>query len=324
MRKLLGILIFICSAPSFAEFTDNLRWSVDASARINKNIGAQNTSRLYALGLDTHKVFTSSNGDLGYAVGQLYFTKLSNQAPFPFMFDSKDDSKFIVREAHINYTAGSKWMPDVRLGHFTLPFGLEESIATNGRLLDYHHGKNLGTKLDWGIGLSKVLNKFEYRLSYTLGGKDDPKSINNSYLVTGRIGSHNHHDFIIGFSFLSGKLDDIERNRIALDWQYYWGTWGVLGELALGQDNKQQHWQSEKYNLIELNKVSNNGQFKLYSQYIYQDFEQADAANQLISVGISYQINTQLEFSMASRRTVKTPPSGKNQNLLRLQLRYRY
>ncbi len=319
------VVLFLISAPSYADFTENLRWSLDASARLNENITADNTSYIGALGLDSHKVFTSSQGDLGYAVAQLYFTKLLNQTPVPWMFDSEHDSKFVIREAHLNYTASPNWMPNIRLGHFTLPFGLEESIDTNGRLLDYYLGKNLGTKLDWGIGFNKVLSQVEYSVSYTLGGKDDFKSINNSYALSGRVGSLSYHDFVFGFSFFSGKIDNVKRKRIAIDWQYYWSTWGILGEVAIGKDKKQQNkWQDEQYYLLELNKTSINEQLKLYGQYIFINKENANSHLKLINVGLSYQVNAKFEVSISSRKNLNTPASGKKQNLIRLQLRYRY
>ena len=74
MRIVSAIFIFF-SVPSYADFSDNLRVSLDGSARLNNNIAENNTSRIYSLGLDTHKVFSSANGDIGYAVGQLYLTK---------------------------------------------------------------------------------------------------------------------------------------------------------------------------------------------------------------------------------------------------------
>ncbi len=319
---LLGAVI---SAPCYADFSKNLRWSLDGSARLNHNDAMDNTSRIYAFGLDTHKVFTNASGDIGYGVGQLYWTKLSNHMPVPFLFTSKDDSDFIIREAHLNYTAGPNWLPNIRLGHFTLPFGLEESIDTNGRLLDYYLGKNLGSKLDWGLSLNKVISKIEYNVSYTLGGKDKLKSIDGSYAVTGRIGSLNHLDFVVGLSLYDGKIDGISRKRLAIDWRYYWGTWGILGELALGEDNKQDNiWQKEKYSLLELNKTSINEQLKLYSQLILRNRESQANTDKLINIGLSYQFTTQFELSMSGVKQINRPASGIKQQLARVQIRYRY
>lgn len=324
MRIVSAIFIFF-SVPSYADFSDNLRVSLDGSARLNNNIAENNTSRIYALGLDTHKVFSSANGDIGYAVGQLYLTKLSNQTPYSSLFNSPDDKQFVIREAHLNYTAGPQWLPNIRVGHFTLPFGLEASIDTNGRLLDYYHGKKLGTKLDWGVGFNKVLSQVQYEFSYTMGGKNEPKTINSSYVLSGRIGSLSHYDFIIGISFLDAKIDNIQRKRFAIDWQYYWQTWGLLGEIAFGKDDKfQKEWQEEKYSLLELNKTSINEQLKFYGQYIFTDREGESKNQQLINLGVRYQIDAEFELSLSSRKQLNTPESVKKQNLIRLQLRYRY
>jgi hypothetical protein len=325
MKCLFITLLMTVIVPCYAGFTQNLRWSLDASIRLNQNEALDNTSRIYALGLDSHKVFTLSKGDIGYGVGQIYYTKLSNHIPIPFLFTSKDDSEFIIREAHLNYTAGPNWLPNIRIGHFTLPFGLEDSIDTNGRLLDYYHGKNLGTKLDWGIDLNKVTSQVEYNVSYTLGGKDMAKSVDGSYVVTGRIGSLSHLDFVVGLSFFDGKIDGVSRKRLALDWQYYWGTWGLLGELALGEDNEQsQGWQKEKYNLLELTKTSINGQFKLYSQFIIRDRDIQASVDKLVNIGFSYQVNTHLELSMSGSKQISSPSMGKKQQLARVQIRVRY
>jgi len=325
MYRLLIISLCLFSASSYANVSDNLRWTIDASARLNNNISADNTSRIYALGLDTHKVFTRDTGDIGYAVAQVYFTKLSNHLPVPWMFDSKDDGEYVIREAHVNYTALPTWAPNIRLGHFTLPFGLEESIDTNGRLLDYYHGKNLGTKLDWGVGLNKVHGAVQYNISYTLGGKDKAKSIDGSYVYSGRIGSLSHLDFIIGLSLLNGKVDKVKRQRLAIDWQYYWGTWGLLGEVAIGKENKQsKHWQKEKYSLIELNKTFINEELKVYSQFVFTDKTDEKSNRKLLNIGLSYQFNTQLELSMSTNQQLNTPSTGKKQHLARFQFRYRY
>ena len=313
------------SVPCYATFSQNLRWSIDGSARLNHNQALNNTSRIYALGLDTHKVFTHSTGDIGYGVGQVYWTKLSNHIPVPFLFTSKDDSDFIIREAHLNFTAGPQWLPNVRVGHFTLPFGLEESIDTNGRLLDYYLGKNLGTKLDWGLSLNKVLTTMEYNFSYTLGGKDKAKSVDGSYAFTGRVSSLSHLDFVFGLSIFEAEIDDVSRKRLAFDWQYYWGRWGLLGELALGEDNKHsQGWQKEKYGLVELHKTAINEQLKLYSQFIIRDREYQISTDKLVNIGLSFQVNTQLELSMSGVKQINSPVSGQKQQLARVQIRYRY
>ncbi|SFC01050.1 hypothetical protein [Pseudoalteromonas denitrificans] len=313
-----SILLFLPGCAN-ALFSDNLRWALDASIRHNQFITPDKTSQIYFFGLDSHKVFSNENGDLGYSVMQFYYTRLSDQNPYPFMFDSPDDGKVIVREAHLNYTQSKYALPNVRIGHFTMPFGLEDSNDTNGRLLDYGHSANLGTKLDWGILINKVHDTFEYKVSYTLGGKDDPKSVDGSSLVTGRFSTLSHYDYIFGLSFYNGELDNIKRKRIAFDLQYYIQTWGVKAELAQGElDNI-----DESYALFEINKHSLDDAIKMYGQYIYTDKDSLNSALQQGVFGLSYQLNTQLEASIEYKKQIKSTNNIKNE-LFRAQIRYRY
>jgi len=322
-KILCSLIVFSFISNSNAEFSDNLRWSVDASIRLNKFNLPSRTSKIFFLGIDTHKVFTSKYGDVGYAVAQLYWTKLDNHQPVPFMFDSPDDQKFIIREAHINYTATGNTLPNIRLGHFTLPFGLENSLDTNGRLLDYNLGANLGTKLDWGIGLNKVHDHFKYTISYTLGGKDDPKQVDGSHLVTGRISSLAHHDLVFGASFYHGKLDNKDRERYGIDLKYYLENWGLLAELAKGNKYLENNTKvDQSYGLIELNRSSLNDQWKLYSQLIFNKDNAIKTKTALF--GIRYQANKNFETSLQFKKKIKAPDEGKETSLFRVQLRYRY
>jgi len=312
-------IFIIIPSLALADISDNFRWSMDASARYNDYSEPNKSSQIYFLGLDTHKVFSDQKGDFGYSVMQFYYTKLSNQNPYPFMFDSPDDGKIIVRETHINFTPSHYLIPNIRLGHFTMPFGLEDSNDTNGRLLDYGHGSNLGTKLDWGILLNKVHEKFEYKVSYTLGGKDDPKSVNGSYLYTGRFSTLSHQDYIFGLSFYFGELDNNDRQRVSFDLQYYYESWGIKAELAQGQLNDD----DQRYALIELNKQSIDDSKKIYGQFIYKDRDSYEEAQSLALIGFSYQLNTQLEASIEYKKQLVQVNDGKS-SLFRAQIKYRY
>jgi len=324
MNHLYGLLIFaIVSLPRFAlaNFTDNFRWSIDNSARLNVNDTSNITSRNYFVGLDTHKVFSDQNRDVGYSVIQLYFTKLSNQTPFPFMFRHPDDNQIIIREAHYNFlTNRNSLMPNIRVGHFTLPFGLEDSQDTNGRLLDYGHGKNLGTKLDWGVLVNKVHKNFEYKLSYSLGGKDDPKSKEDSYIVTARISTLSHLDFNFGFSFFKASLDNKERERIALDMKYHYYQWTVKNELALGStdDNDNKYW------LFELNRLNVTEQWKVYLQYVFDDVQNKNQSDQKLIFGTRYTPDNHWDISLQLKQQIQHPENKDELELLQAQLRYRF
>jgi len=324
MNRSFGYLIFcLLSLPGavFANSTDNLRWSVDNSVRLNINSTNNITSRNYFIGLDSHKVFNDQNKDVGYSVVQLYYTKLSNQIPFPFMFGHADDEQIIIREAHYNFlTNRNSLIPNIRIGHFTLPFGLEDSQDTNGRLLDYGHGKNLGTKLDWGLLANKVHKHFEYKLSYSLGGKDDPKSKDGSYIITARISSLSHLDLNFGFSIYKAKLDNKARERVALDVKYHLYQWTIKNELAYGNtdNNASSYW------LFEMNRLSVNEQWKVYLQYIFEDNHQQMQSDKKLVLGTRYSPDNHWDFSMQLKQQFQHPENNDELELLQAQLRYRF
>jgi len=324
MNHFFGYLILLLvslSAPSLANFTDNLRWSVDNSVRLNINNTSNMDSRNYFIGIDTHKVFNDQKKDVGYSVIQLYYTKLSNQVPFPFMFRHSDDEQFIIREVHYNFLSNlNSLMPNLRVGHFTLPFGLEDSQDTNGRLLDYGHGKNLGTKLDWGLLANKVHKHFEYKLSYSLGGKDDLKSNNGSYIVSARISTLSHLDFNFGLSVYKAKLDSQERERVAFDMKYHIYQWTIKNELAFANtaNNDSHYW------LFELNRLNLNEQWKVYLQYIFEDNQHQMQSEQKLVLGTRYTPNNHWDFSMQLKQQFQHPENKNELELLQAQLRYRF
>ncbi|WP_339900568.1 hypothetical protein [Paraglaciecola polaris] len=84
---------FFVQAESFAStlFGDNSRWSIDASARANRNTDKPHNAYTYSLGLDVHKVFSRGNEDLGSLMLQPYLVTLNNVNAAPFYFDDGDD-----------------------------------------------------------------------------------------------------------------------------------------------------------------------------------------------------------------------------------------
>jgi len=73
-----------------------------------------------------------------------------------------------------------------------------------------------------------------------------------------------------------------------------------------------------------LNKTSISEHLKFYGQYIFTDREGEGTNQQVINIGVSYQIDADLELSLSSRKQLNTPGTGKKQDLTRFQLRYRY
>jgi hypothetical protein len=187
-------------------------------------------------------------------------------------------------------------------------------------LLDYGHGKSLGTKLDWGLLANKIQKYFEYKLSYSLGGKDDLKSKDGSYIVTVRISTLSHLDFNFGFSVFKAKLDNKERERIALDMKYHFYQWTIKSELASGStdDNDVNYW------LFELNRFSLNEQWKVYLQYIFEDQQQNVQSDKKLVLGTRFAPDNHWDFSMQLKRQLQHAQSKDELELLQAQIRYRF
>ena len=128
---------------------ENLRWKFDVSGRgVFDDTGYLKSLGFF--GLDLHKVFTSGNRDVATLLFQPYMTRANDLVPTPPVFDGPDDWELIWRIANVNFKLLQDGALNLRVGHFELPYGLEQTINTNGTLRDYTHGGNFGLKADWG------------------------------------------------------------------------------------------------------------------------------------------------------------------------------
>lgn len=137
-------------------FQENLRATLDLSTRISHNDDTNNNHHLHVAGLDLHKVFSNDTGDWATVRAQLYLLRQENGPggpAHPFL-EGSDDWELQPRFLDVNFTALGEYIPNVRIGHFEVPYGLEQIINTNGTLLDYRHPQNIGrVKPDWGVTL---------------------------------------------------------------------------------------------------------------------------------------------------------------------------
>lgn len=218
---------------------DNLRWTIDLSTRGSYMKGTDDWSGQYALGLDLHKVFTGPSGDIGTLLFQSYLVRLDNNTYPPYFFDDGDDWELVWRITNFNYTALARGRFNIRVGHFEVPFGLEQNINTNGTLRQLTF-KDRGIKTDWGATINGILTRLEYEIAVSRGSGNDIRSTDDPYLVAGRIGSRSDRNLIFGLSFLRGEILDsagtIERTRVGLDMAWYRGLLEVLLEVSAGED----------------------------------------------------------------------------------------
>ncbi|MCV6606136.1 MAG: hypothetical protein OIF34_12590, partial [Porticoccaceae bacterium] len=104
-----------------ASWADNLRFAVDLSSRVSHFDHADETGYTNVAGIDLHKVFSSTEGDIGTLIVQLYWTRIDNLIMRPGFFDGPDDSELVYRIVNFNWTALGPQAPHIRVGHFEIP-----------------------------------------------------------------------------------------------------------------------------------------------------------------------------------------------------------
>ena len=235
------ILLAPATGPSWLEaWKENLRWKLDVSARgIFDDSGYQKSLGFF--GLDLHKVFTSGNRDVATLLFQPYMTRANDLVPTPPVFDGPDDWELIWRIANVNFKLQQEGALNLRIGHFELPYGLEQTINTNGTLRDYTHGGNFGLKADWGATVNGDLDTLEYEFAWSLGSGNEVRDDGGSGVLSGRLGTPRDGAEVFGVSFVDGEFQTpggiVPRTRFGLDAQVYRGPMGFFAEFSTGEDN---------------------------------------------------------------------------------------
>jgi len=219
--------------------TDNLRWKFDVSARgFFDDSGYQKSLGFF--GLDLHKVFSTDDQDWATLLFQPYLTRANDLVPTPPVFDGPDDTELIWRIANLNVKLLQDGSANLRVGHFELPYGLEQTLNTNGTLRDYTHGGNFGLKADWGVTLNGDLEELEYEFAWSRGSGNEYKDEGGPGVLSGRIGSPRDDANVFGLSFADGEFQTpgglVQRSRLGLDAQIYRGAFGYFAEVSAGED----------------------------------------------------------------------------------------
>lgn len=225
---------------SNANYLANLRWTLDFSSRSVFNDDDSFSKNV--IGLDLHKIFSSPKGDIATLTFQPYFVNFDNKNSTPYFFDDKD-TELTWRIANFNLTALSKGGFNIRLGHFEIPFGLEQNIDTNGTTRQYTFSDR-GIKADWGASINGTLPSFEYEIALTRGSGNDYTNRDNPYIFSGRIGTPSQQNLVTGLSFFTGKVlgasGTTKRKRIGIDMAWYRCNWELLLELSAGNNDNTQ------------------------------------------------------------------------------------
>ncbi len=235
------------SEPEWSRrWTENLRWNLDVSLRGHVDRNGE-TGFAGAFGLDLNKVVSTSTRDVATIVLQPYLVRRDGAAPGPAIFEDDHDFALQWRIFNANLKLTRDGAYRLRLGHFELPFGLEQNIDTNGTLWQYSHGMNFGTKTDWGATINGDLDSFEYEFAWSRGSGNEFLDRGGDGVWSGRVGTPRDGENVYGLSFLSGDLttkgSPIEQHRAAIDASFTRQSFGTTFEVTGGRvDNEVESW----------------------------------------------------------------------------------
>ncbi len=325
VRRALAIGFFACTTPAFADgesLLSNLRSALDFSSR--SMYRDTQTWHVAAAGLDLHSVLSSDRGDIGTLTLQPYLLRIDD-APNPGpLFEDDHDWALQWRIANFNYTGLAQGKLNLRVGHFELPFGLEQIEQTNGTLYQLNSPANVGLKADWGMSLNGVLPQFEYEVAYMLGEGNELSSTRGGQWV-GRIGSSSDRRWRVGASFLNGEQQEpvlVQRERYGVDLSYQLGRgWRAGLDVSTGRE------QSSKVRaqLWQLLWADAKEQLHTYIQWRRSKVsaQTSTAAQQSLRMGFRYEPSPRWSGSFEWQRQLKGALQGGSRSMLLAQLRMR-
>lgn len=303
------------------DWQSNLRWAVDFSSR-----GVFNDHDSFSanvVGFDLHKVFSTADRDIATLIFQPYLLNFSGRNTKPFFFDDRD-TELTWRIANINFMALASGRLNIRLGHFEVPFGLEQNIDTNGMLRQYSFSER-GIKADWGVSINGTLPQWDYEISLSRGSGNDITDRDNPYIFAGRVGSPAQKDFVAGLSFFDAKVlgttGTSRRQRLGLDLAWYRKNWELLAELSTGENTDTE----TNFALLEASWRNNQESLHIYTQFKQQRLELTSGhySGSAIIVGANQYFPNNFSISGQWSKPIKRFGSHKKSSEFTLQLRCR-
>jgi len=225
---------------STLDTANDTRFRWDFSLRVVHAAGVPRRGLLSAVGADFHKVFSTAAGDIGTLRLQGYALHADGLPSTPGIFDDAHDWEWTYRICDFNFTRFAASGFNLRIGHYEIPYGLEQTQNTNGTLRQYLSSANLGIKTDWGMTINAQRATHEFELSLSRGSGRYWKNIDRAYVLAGRVGTPREENFAIGASFMSSRLPSdglTRRERVGLDAIWTLPAVTLLAELNLGKND---------------------------------------------------------------------------------------
>ncbi len=310
------------TAPERA-WSDNLRWSLDASTQQRLNLDSDQWLDQYVIGLDLHKVVSNDRRDIGTLILQPYVVWLPEDRARPPFFDGKE-ATLTWRIANFNLRVLPRGRLNVRLGHFEYPFGLEHDINTNGTLRQYSNGVNLGGKADWGISANGLLSGWQYEVALTRGSGQEYHRRNDPYVFSARIGTPTERNLAVGVSAFQGDVLTpsglVERDRYGADLRWSAGPLQLLAEVSTGTDFDDR----VRNRLAELNWTNSFESLLAYAQHRRHTVSAAAGRRGMETngIGIRWLINN--KFTLAAQYDRRNGLGGNPINDSQISVHFRF
>ena len=306
--------------PDFRE--NDTRHRLDLSVRSVHKAGVERTGLLSAVGLDIHHVYSSSTGpDLGTLRLQGYALRADGLPMTPGFFEDTHDWEWTYRIFDFNYTRLSAKGVNFRIGHYQVPYGLEQTQSTYGTLRDYLSMTNMGIKADWGVTMNGQLPDYEYELSLSRGSGQAYKDLEENYLFAGRIGTPREDNLCVGASFMSGRLPNggfMHRERVGVDAIWTLPIVTVLSEINFGKNAET----DVASGMLEVNCTSSNEQELAYVQVLGSDTDGDD--KYWATLGSLHHLGEGVSLSAQWKVDLDAFDGKERSEAFMLQLRYRF
>ena len=310
--------------------TSDRRLTLDLSSRVIFDTEQGETATENFIGFDLHQVFSDAHGDRATLTLQGFLTRIDNQPRRPDAFEDDDEWEFIYRIFNANFTLANRGRLNLRIGHFEVPFGLEQNVNTNGTLRNFRQPRNVGLLTDWGASLNGTVDGLDYEVSLTRGSGIEYLDRDDPWLVTGRVGRELSENLSVGLSGLTGEAlplrngnRTVRRVRAGIDATCLLGPFTLMGQVTVGEDDDR----SLVNTFAELNWQDRHGRFLLYAQALDYHAEAGTGGMQhsaSVIFGVRWMLDAHWTLSAEIERDTDRFDTEAPTRLLRTQLRYRF
>ncbi|NIA02560.1 MAG: hypothetical protein GWP15_04190 [Nitrospirae bacterium] len=308
-----------------------------------------------SVGFEFLKKFSNEKGDWGSFLIQMRLVRYDRQSTLmnqtkmlPAHVDGTHNWELEFHDIYFKYSGPFKGKFNIRVGHFDVPFGLEQNVDTHSSLIQIMSMRNVGFKKDWGIAVGGQLPEMDYEFAFTRGTGVEYRERGENYLLSGRVGTPADRNFSIGLSGLYGqvidsmgvmrgkrmgmpstwfgsrtkpKQDIIKRSRVGLDCIYLSGPYTFKGELSYGKDENQ----SVINTILELDYLFPDMDGRLEAivqiQNSHQDLTATGSDDDtFLTLGLNYRLSREMTLQTMYRHDFQRIKKTKNDNILGFQL----